>query len=89
MPKRPPPKVEEVNDAVAAEFADFDDGPANVVEVVTPEIVDTPDAPPSKTPQNNRKSRSSAEKDVRDNSIRVQSRCIYNENAMKLKLILQ
>ena len=44
MPKRPA-KVEEVNDAVAAEFADFDDGPANVVEVVTPEIVDTPDAP--------------------------------------------
>ncbi len=62
MPKRPPPKVEEVNDAVAAEFADFDDGPANVVEVVTPEIVDTPDAPPSKTPQNNRKSRSSRRK---------------------------
>jgi len=59
-PKRPPPKVEEVSDAVAAEFADFDDGPANVVEVVTPEIVDVPDAPPSKTPQNNRKSRSSS-----------------------------
>ena len=74
MPKRPPPKVEEVNDAVAAEFADFDDGPANVVEVVTPEIVDTPDAPPRRLLKTTENRGPLVEKDVRDNSIRVQSR---------------
>ena len=61
MPVRPPPRVEEVSDAVAAEFADFDDGPANVVEVVTPEIMDVPNSAPPKSndgrPQNSRKSR--------------------------------
>ena len=61
MPVRPPPRVEEVSDAVAAEFADFDDGPANVVEVVTPEIMDAPNSAPPKSndgrPQNSRKSR--------------------------------
>ena len=62
--RKPPPKVEEVSDVVAAEFADFDDGPANVVEVVEPEVLDVPDSAPPKTtgtsgrtPNNNRKSR--------------------------------
>ena len=52
-----PPKVEQVSEAVAAEFADFDDGPANVVEVIEPEIMDVPNSAPPKTnsPQNARK----------------------------------
>jgi len=52
-----------VSDVVAAEFADFDDGPANVVEVVEPEVLDVPNSAPPKTTgtssqtPNNRKSR--------------------------------
>ena len=60
MPVRPPPKVEEVSEVIAAEFADFDDGPAKVVEVDA-KVVDadaaSKQAPPPSKPANNRKKR--------------------------------
>ena len=39
-PKPAPPKVEPMPDALASEFADFDDGPAKVTEVVEGKVVD-------------------------------------------------
>ena len=39
-PKPPPPRVEPMPDALASEFADFDDGPAKVVETVVGEVVE-------------------------------------------------
>ena len=60
MPVRPPPKVEEVSEVIAAEFADFDDGPAKVIEVEA-NVVDTDavskQTPPPSRPSNNRKKR--------------------------------
>ena len=51
--RKPPPKVEEVSEVVAAEFADFDDGPAKVIDIVEPEILDIPDSAPPKVNDNN------------------------------------
>ena len=36
-PRPPPPKVEPMPDSLAAEFGDFDDGPAKIVEPVVVE----------------------------------------------------
>ena len=38
-PKPPPPRVEPMPDSLAGEFADFDDGPAKVTEVVEATVV--------------------------------------------------
>lgn len=39
-PKPAPPRVEPMPDALASEFADFDDGPAKVVDTVVGEVVE-------------------------------------------------
>jgi len=58
-PRPSPPKVEQVSEAVAAEFADFDDGPAKVVEVIEPEIMDVPNSAPAKDNTQNARNKDS------------------------------
>ena len=43
-PKPPPPRVEPMPDSLAGEFADFDDGPAKVTEVVEATVVGADEA---------------------------------------------